>query len=102
MVGVLCVVIILVIGVVLSIPPKTLDFRGEVVEVTVEENIYTFRIVYVTSSYVVVADARTKVYRESNPKNTVSLQDIQVGDTIEGDYRLLTNENQAKFIRIWG
>lgn len=99
-VGTCCVTAVLLIGVFLSIPPRILDFRGTVTEIVAGDT-YSFHIAYGNdSSYLVIADSETKIYCESNMKELLSPQDIQVGDTIEGDF--YRNSEEAKFIRIWG
>ena len=99
-IGICCVTAVLLVGVFLSIPPRTLDFRGTVTEIVAGDT-YTFHITYGNcSSYLVIADSETKIYSESNKKELLSPRDIQIGDTIEGDF--YRNSEEAKFIRIWG
>ena len=98
-VGTCCITAVLLVGVFLSIPPRTVDFRGTVTEI-VEGDAYTFHIAYVNgSSYLVIADSETKIYCESDKKELLSPGDIRIGDTIEGDF--YRDSEEAKFIRIW-
>ena len=96
----LCAVI-LIVGICLAIPSKTLDFRGVVTRIEVTENGTVYHIEYVEHSQLVLADEKTELYRSDDKKTSLSAQDVQVGDTIEGNYRRFTRDNEAKFIRIW-
>lgn len=101
-IGLMSLSLIIVIGIYLSITPKTLDFRGTVVEITVLENKTTFYIEQPTgASYTVVADNKTKVELCHKDDPSINLNDIKVGNTIEGDYKWLTKNNEAKYITVW-
>ena len=93
---------IIVIGIQYAIPPKTLDFRGTVSEIINEDDITVFKISLPSEiSYTVVADKKTKVSHCHKDDPAIGLEDIKLGDTIEGDYRLFTNGKIAKFITVW-
>lgn len=97
-IGIALVAVVLVQGIVLSIPSKTVDFSGEVTEITADGDTYTLRIAEGSiATYVVVADARTKVY---DGDSRVSLDAIQIGDHVSGNYRLWTKNHTAKTIKI--
>lgn len=101
-IGCLLIAVIIVVGIIISIPPKTLDFRGTVTEIKTADSKTIFHIEQSSDiSYIVVADNKTKVRycHKDDPK--IVLEDIQVGHTIEGDYRKFTKNNEAKFITVW-
>lgn len=100
-IGVICIAAIIIVGIYLSIPPRMLDFCGVVTSVEETAAGTAYHITYVGHSQWVVADAKTKIYPHSDKSATLAPSDIAVGDTIEGDYRWRTEENIARFIRIW-
>lgn len=101
-IGCLFLAAILVVGILLSVPPKTLDFRGTVTEITVADHTVTFHIRQSSEvSYTVVADSKTRVRRCHKEDPEIALEEIGVGHTIEGNYRKFTKGNEAKFITVW-
>lgn len=100
--GCLLILIVIIAGIVISIPPKTLDFRGTVIETNIVGNKTIFHIEQAAgASYVVVADNKTKVRHCHKDDPKIVLENIKVGHTIEGNYRNLTKINEAKFITVW-
>ena len=101
--GICCIVVLAIVGIIISTPAKTIDFRGTVTEIKANEIETTFKISNssIGTSYIVVADNKTKVSPDHNNDPKINLTDIKIGDTIEGDYRFLTKENKAKFITVW-
>ena len=98
--GVCFLLIIIITGICISIPPKTLDFRGTVTKI---ENVDDHTVFYVSStevSYTVMASNKTNVSYCCDDDPDINLSDIKVGDTIEGNYRLLSKNNRAKFITV--
>lgn len=101
-IGGLLIAVIIVAGIILSIPPKTLDFRGTVTQIDIADNKITFHIKQSPEiSYTVVADSKTIVRHCHKDDPEIVLKDIQVGHTIEGNYRKFTKNNEAKFITAW-
>ena len=103
MIGICCIAAIIFAGIYLSIPSKTLDFRGTVTDIqtTGHEIIFQISAPSIGTSYVVIADHQTNVSpcHKDDPK--IDLADIKVGDSIEGDYRRSSNDCRAKFITVW-
>lgn len=66
----------------------TMDFRGEVIviDTTGEQVTLTLRGIGDTQ-YTVTADAKTKVHYCHPEDGSIRLEEIQVGDTVEGDYK---------------
>ena len=83
--------------------PRTLDFRGTVMEIEVVDELKVFHISIESTSisYIVIADSKTKVSHCHKDDPQIDLADIKVGDTIEGDYRKASGEQKAKFITVW-
>ena len=83
--------------------PKTLDFRGTVMEVEVVDELKVFHISIESTSisYIVVADSKTKVSHCHKDDPEIDLNGIKVGDTIEGNYRRQSDDKKAKFITVW-
>lgn len=101
-IGYLLIAVVIVVGVIISIPPKTLDFRGTVTEIDIDDSKTIFHIEQSSNiSYIVVADNKTKVRHCHKDDPEIVLEDIQVGHTIEGDYWKFTKNNEAKFITVW-
>ena len=98
-IGLCCIVIVIAIGIYMAIPPKTLDFRGTVTNIETVDGNTIFYISVPFASYTVIADHRTDVSYCCADDPDIELSDIKVGDTIEGDYRLLSN-NVARFITV--
>ena len=99
-IGLCCVAIIIIVGVCMAIPSKTLDFRGAVTEIEIVDNDTVFHISATGTSYTVVANNKTNVSYCCNDDPDIALSDIKVGDTIEGNYRWLSKNNMAKFITV--
>lgn len=101
-IGCVLIAVIIVVGIIISIPPKTLDFRGTVTKIETADKETTFYIEQsIGVSYRVVADSKTKVRSCHKSDPDVALEDIQIGYTIEGNYRKFSNTNEAKFITVW-
>lgn len=101
-IGLCCVAIIIIVGIYMSISPKVLDFRGTVTEIqkTNDKTVFKISTSSIGSSYIVVADNKTKVEYCHTEDQTINLADIKIGDTIEGNYRWLSKDNIAKFITV--
>lgn len=99
-IGLCCVAVIIVIGICMAIPPKTLDFRGTVTEIEIVEKNIVFHISTAETSYTVIANDKTNVSYCCNDDPDIDLSNIKVGDAIEGNYRWLSRNNMAKFITV--
>ena len=101
-IGLCCIVGIIVVGVYINTPSKTLDFSGTVTAIEHSANEVTFYISTpsIRSSYMVVADNKTKIKPCHKDDHDIELSDIKVGDTIDGNYRWLTKNNTTKFITV--
>jgi hypothetical protein len=99
-----CVALAVIVGICLSLPSKTLDFRGEVTSIETAGDGTVFHISLSGSSfeatYNVTADSKTKVRYCHKDDGDISLEEIEVGDVIEGDYRAFSKEKTAKFITV--
>ena len=60
-IGLCCVAVIIIIGICMAIPSKTLDFRGTVTQIEIIENDTVFHISTTETSYTVVANNKTNV-----------------------------------------
>ena len=101
-IGCMLIAVIIVVGIIISIPPKTLDFRGTVTEIKTADSKTIFHIEQSSDiSYIVVADNKTKVRHCHKDDPKIVLEDIQIGYTIEGNYRKFSKTNEAKFITVW-
>ena len=102
-IGICCVAAVIIVGIYMFIPSKTLDFRGTVTEIETTEHETIFHIAdsSIGTSYTVVAENKTDVSPCHKDDPEVDLADIKVGDVIEGDYRWLSNDHKAKFITVW-
>ena len=98
-IGLCCIVIVIAIGIYMAISPKTLDFRGTVTKIETVDGNTVFYIAMAEASYTVTADRKTEVSYCCADDPDIELSDIKVGDTIEGDYRLLSN-NVARFMTV--
>ena len=98
-----CVAIIIIAGICYAASPKTLDFRGTVTEIEITDGATVFHISTesIETSYIVIADRKTSVSHCHNDDPEIDVADIIVGDTIEGNYRWLSNGKEAKFITVW-
>lgn len=96
--------VVLLVGICLSLHFKanaTVDFSGKVQDVHLTENRNAeFTIVGLggESKYTVVCDNNTKVVLYKN-KDRIELADIEVGDIVDGNYRLFS-KNKAKNITV--
>ena len=99
-IGLCCVAVIIVIGICMTIPPKTLDFRGTVTDIEIVDNNTIIHLSTTETSYTVIANDRTKVSYCCEDDPDIDLSDIKIGDTIEGNYRWLSKSNKAKFITV--
>ena len=98
---ILCLIpFIIIIGICIATPSKTLDFRGVVTEIEIVDNNTFFHISLLEASYTVVANDKTKVSYCCKDDPDIDLSDIKVGDTIEGNYRWLSKNNMARFITV--
>ena len=79
---------------------RTIDFRGEVTDIYGEggELVLTLDGGYGVQK--ITVDSRTKVKPCHKDDPAITMHDIKVGDTIEGDYRAFQNET-AKNITVW-
>lgn len=103
-IGCLLIAVVIVVGIIISIPPKTLDFCGTVTEIETANSKTIFHIEQssdINISYIVIADNKTKVRHCHKDDPKITLEEIQVGHTIEGDYRKPAKNNEAKFITAW-
>lgn len=100
-IGLCCVAVILVVGIRLSIPSRTLDFRGAVTDIeTVGDEILFHLSSSTGATYLVAADSKTDVSPCHRDDPGVTLADIDIGDTIEGDYRRPSEDQHAQFITV--
>lgn len=99
-IGLCCVAVIIVIGICMAIPSKTLDFRGTVTKIEIVDNDTIIHLSTTDTSYTVVANNKTNVSYCCKDDPDVDLSDIKVGDVIEGNYRWLSKSNKAKFITV--
>lgn len=102
-IGLCCLATIFIVGIYLSIQPKTLDFRGTVTEIETmnNETIFHISIPSIGASFIVVADNKTEVRPCHKDHPAIDLANIKVGDIIDGDYRGSSNDYKAKFITVW-
>lgn len=99
-VGLCCLAILIGISIYVTLPSKTLDFRGTITEIETADKDFVFHISTAETTYIVVANNKTKVSYYHKDDIDVSLNDLKVGDRIEGNYRWLTKNNIAKFITV--
>ena len=83
----LIVAAILIVGVVLSIPPKTVDFRGIIVDIQQENDLLIFTLDGGNDTvYTVIADEKTVVkIHDSNTE--ISLVELSLDNCIQGNYK---------------
>ena len=84
----------------MTIPSKTVDFRGTVTKIETIDNNTVFNISTTETSYIVMANNKTKVSYCCKDDPDINLSDIKIGDNIQGDYRWLSKNNIAKFITV--
>ena len=82
---------------------RTVDFGGTVERITVDEEGYTLYTISVfeapnTHTYTVKADDRTRY--TISPDIKAAESDVDIGDVIDGDYRMFTDGKIAGWIRI--
>ena len=99
-IGICCLAILIGIGVYVTLPSKTLDFRGTITEIETDDNDTIFYISTAETTYTVVANNKTKVSYCHKDDPDIYLRDLKVGDNIEGNYRWLSKNNVAKFITV--
>ncbi len=97
-----CVVVAILICIYLSCFQKTLDFRGTVdkIENAGNSTVFYISMPSIGSSYTVVADSRTRISYCHRDDPKITLDGIEVGDEIEGDFRVSSKDNVAKFITV--
>ena len=100
--GVSCVIIVITIGIYFSLSPETLDFRGTITDIEVTEQGTIFRVsdMALGTSYTVVANNKTKVEYCHTDDGEIDVEDIAIGDVIEGNYRWRSKDHIAKFITV--
>ena len=76
---------------------KTLDFRGVVTEIKGEGGELVFTL---EGGLEIVSDSRTRVIYDCDSDPEITMHDIEIGDTIEGDYRAF-KKGTAKYITVW-
>ncbi len=99
--GVAAVLLVLVMGIYLSIPPKMVDFCGEVTAIEQQDGMTVFTLSWLDSAYTVAADAKTAVWQYRRGEERLDLTDIAVGDTIDGDFGRFARKAVAKYIAVW-
>ena len=99
-IGLCCIAVIIVIGICMMMPSKTLDFRGTVTKIEIVDNDTIIHLSTTDTSYTVVANNKTNISYCCKDDPDVALSDIKVGDVIEGNYRWLSKSNTAKFITV--
>lgn len=102
--GIILLSAFIIIGFWVTKQPKMLDFRGMVHVINLDEQgNTTFEIKLFDEphavTYTVIADSKTK-YLLYDVKEKATVNDISIGDMIEGDFRNFSKENHAKWIRI--
>ena len=101
-IGSILLVGVVLIGLWITRSPKLLDFRGKVESVEQLENRFVYTLTLfeepATVTYTVIVDERTKV--ADNQGHPFPVEKIQVGDEMEGDYRVAKNGKEAKRIRV--
>ena len=80
--------------------PKTLDFRGTVTAIESNEDGTVLHITIADASYQILANDKTKIAYCCKDDPDIQLSDIKIGDTIEGNYRTLSQKEIAKFITV--
>lgn len=98
--GLCCLAILIGVSLYVTLPPKTLDFRGTINEIETVDNDTVFHISTAETTYIVVANHQTKVSYCHEDDPDISLKDLKVGHSIEGNYRWLSKNNVAKFITV--
>ena len=101
-IGLCCVMAVIVIGVYFSFLFSTLDFRGTITDIEVTEQGTIFRVsdIALGTAYTVVANNKTKVEYCHVDDGEINLEDIAIGDVIEGNYRWHSKDHIAKFITV--
>ena len=97
--GVILLAAFIIIGFWVTKSPKTLDFRGAVHVINLDEQGDTiFKIKLFDEpefTYTVIADLKTK-YLFYDDKEKATVNDVSIGDMIEGDFRRFSKENHAQ------
>ena len=102
-IGLSILAVIIVFGIYYISSPRTLDFRGTVTKI---EDVYDSTVFHISTesigtSYIVAADSKTKVSHCHKDDPEIDLSGIEIGDTIEGNYRKFSDDKKAKFITVW-
>ncbi len=78
---------IIIVGIFLSIPPKTVDFRGEIVDIQQDNNMLVFTLNGGNDTvYTVIADEKTTV-KNQDGNAEIPLQELSLGNCIQGNYK---------------
>ncbi len=103
--GIAVVALVAIMAVVMLLDKEdTLDFRGDVTNISKNGNniTYTIEMEDIETKYTVIADEKTKVsncHGDDHHKHEMKAEDIKVGDRIEGNYRS-SKEKIAKTIDV--
>ena len=96
----LCCIACAIILSIYFLQPKTLDFRGTVNKIENRGDDTFFYISGDTVAYTVIANDKTKTAYCCKDDPDIALQDICVGNVIEGNYRPFSKKCSAKFITV--
>ena len=100
--GVIALAVIVVAGIIIALPSPTVDFSGQVVSIE-EKNGYTvFQVEGIESiRYTVRANSNTKVEYCHKDDGKITLEEIDTGDTILGNYKTFSKKDEvAKNIKV--
>ena len=97
-IGLCCIAAFVIFGIYMAMPSETLDFRGTVTKIEAVDNDTVFHISIFETSYVVVANNKTKVAYCCKDDPDIDLPGIRIGDTIEGNYRWLSKDTARNII----
>lgn len=101
-IGISAVVVILAVGVALSIPSETVDFRGTVTHISFDEALECY---YVKATALTGGNATVKVSTSVSVKSIggdeMSAADIKVGDEIDLDYKGKWKDSETPIIAKW-
>ena len=100
--GVIALVGIIVLGIIISLPSPTVDFSGRVVSIEEKGGCTVFLVEGIESvRYTVRADSNTKVGYCHKDDGKISLEEIEIGDMILGNYKAFSkNDEIAKNIKV--
>lgn len=93
--GIILLVVIVIVGIKFAFSKKTVDFSGFVTDIKEDGDTIVFTVeLSEISKYTVKADKKTKVsYHKS--KYNITLDEITIGDNIQGDFRNFTKKEIA-------